>query len=134
MNVATLLTSLFGDGASSPKRGFIEVSGVLDGTIRGGDRVLIKPPGRFCGKIEARSVEIAGVVRGNVEADRLVVYTSGQLYYDDLKCRHVSVEDGGTIVKNRDGANAEVRKVPASQASGQEQDPKLKRPRFYSSF
>lgn len=98
MKVAGLLTSIFNCGTSFENRGFIEINGVLIGAICQGNEVFITPSGRFYGKIEAKNVEIAGVVKGDVEAESLVIHSSGQLYYGKLKCQHVSVKDGGTMV------------------------------------
>lgn len=96
MKVGKLLTNFF--RTPYEEHGLIEINGVLKGTIHKGREVIITSSGRFFGNIEARSVEIAGLVHGDVEAESLVIYSSGQLYYGKLKCQHMSVKDGGTMV------------------------------------
>jgi len=98
MRVAKLFTGIFNSRTLSEDRGLIEINGVFNGTIRQGNEVFITPSGRFYGEIEARNVEIAGVVQGDVEAESLVIHSCGQLYYGKLKCQHLSVKDGGTMV------------------------------------
>ncbi|WP_227764356.1 bactofilin family protein [Zhaonella formicivorans] len=96
MKVGKLLTNFF--RTPYDEHGLIEINGVLKGTIHKGREVIIAPSGRFFGNIQARSVEIAGLVHGDVEAESLVIYSSGQLYYGKLKCQRLSVKDGGTMV------------------------------------
>lgn len=98
MRVAHLLTSIFNMGNSCENHGLIEISGVVNGRIHKGNSVVISPSGRFYGEVEARNLEIAGMVQGDVEAETLVVHSSGQLYYDRLSCKHLSAEDGSTLV------------------------------------
>lgn len=96
----------------SKDNGFIEINGTLNGVILRGGHVLIAPSGRLCGSIEARSVEISGVVQGDVEAESLVVQSTGQLYHGKLECQHLSIEDGCTIV-NKHKQNSEKFNVVA---------------------
>lgn len=100
-----LLTKLFNNflypGTSCEDGGVIEINGGLEGTISKGGKVVIASSGRFYGSVEARYVEIAGFVEGNVCAEKLVIHSTGQLYFGKLNCQHVSIKDGATIV-NKD--------------------------------
>ncbi|HHV62870.1 MAG TPA: polymer-forming cytoskeletal protein [Firmicutes bacterium] len=115
MRVANLLINIFDRGTSCGTHGLVEIDGIVNGMIRKGNSVLINPSGRFCGRIEAKNLELAGVVQGDVEAETLVIHSSGQLYYDRLNCKYLSVKDGGVLI-NRGGSESEK----ASCAEGEE--------------
>jgi cytoskeletal protein CcmA (bactofilin family) len=96
-----MLAKLFDifSGNCHQDNGVIEINGGFVGDISKGRDVIIAPSGRFCGRIEARNLEIAGFVEGDICAENLVLYSSGQLYFRKFNCRHVSIKDGGTMVK-----------------------------------
>lgn len=79
------------------RHGTVIIAGTQRGSIQHGNRVLIKRSGQFYGKIKARSVGIAGSIHGDVIADELIIYRTGQLYYTTLDCPRVSLRDGGTM-------------------------------------
>lgn len=101
MKRAGLFSSILNPGTPCDNRGLIEINGTLTGEIHNASEVLIASSGRFCGRIQARKAEIAGLVEGDVEADSLVIHASGRLYYDKLRCQHLFVKDGGTMVDRR---------------------------------
>lgn len=105
VRIAKLVTKIFFSETSYEDCGLIEISGVFEGTINKGGKVIITPSGCFYGRMEARNVEIAGLVDGDVQAESLVIYSSGQLYYGELNCQHVSIKDGGTMVNKGEKEN-----------------------------
>lgn len=115
MGMVSLFTDILNRGSLTKDRGLVEISGVFKGSICRGYDVLIAPNGRLYGRIQARKVEIAGVVQGDVEAESMVIHSSGQLYYDKLKCEHLSVKDGGTMVNMVETKNPEYRELEKSK-------------------
>lgn len=151
LRVANIFASIFNGGTSYEGYcdGLIEINGAAKGVIRNGNSVLINPSGRFYGRIETKSLEIAGLVHGDVEAETLVIRSSGQLHYGTLSCKNLSVEDGSTLVNRGESESESVSEKPSCAA--EQESPGVysggvpssdngwrsmdcKRPRFYSSY
>lgn len=118
MRLTDLVTNLFGAGTSCENPGLIEINGVVNGMICKGNGVIINPSGRFCGKIEARILEIAGVVHGDVEVDTLVIHSSGQLYYGKLSCKHLSAKDGSILVDRGESESEKMNDAAEGESTG----------------
>ncbi|HHX87527.1 MAG TPA: polymer-forming cytoskeletal protein, partial [Firmicutes bacterium] len=77
----------------------IQIKGDFDGKINNGDQVLILSTGSLKGEITTKSLEIYGIVEGNVTAKNLLIRSSGQLRYDNLVYNDLFVEEGGILVQ-----------------------------------
>jgi cytoskeletal protein CcmA (bactofilin family) len=77
----------------------IEISGNAKGNIDNHRRIAVLGKGKFEGNIKATSLEVAGKVYGNIEANNLVVYSTGYVCYDKMNCKNITVYDGGRISK-----------------------------------
>ncbi|MGI6096638.1 MAG: polymer-forming cytoskeletal protein [Dethiobacteria bacterium] len=103
-----LLTNILNSKETSEEQGFVEISGVYTGIINNGGNVNITASGRLNGRIEAEKVEIAGVVDGDVIAEKLIIHSSGKLYYNELNYQQLLTKDGCVIAsKGKEQKNAQ---------------------------
>ena len=102
MNILDAVCSIFRPKLKNSQESLnlIQIKGDFDGKINNGDQVLILSTGSFKGEITAKSLEIYGIVEGNVTADNLFIHSSGQLHYNDLVYDDLFVEDGGILAQS----------------------------------
>lgn len=144
MKIMGLLNSLLHPEASprenSGYSGYVEISGVFTGDIANGMNVFVAPSGHIKGDIKARVVAIAGEVEGNVQAQNLLIHSSGKLLYDKLVYRELLVEDGGKMIRKSDATSKApcVLNLPKAQEADRHpikpDSNKNKNLQFHSSF
>lgn len=92
------------------------VEGRVEGTISLAEhRVVVGEQGRVAASIHARSIEIFGVVEGDLKAEEQVVLRGTGTVDGNITAPRVAIEDGsrfrGTVEMDvRTGASAEARK------------------------
>ena len=77
--------------------GVIRVDGYLEGTIEHRGELVIGPKGRIVADIHAKSLAVAGEIRGNVVADEKLELLPGARLYGDIRCGHLVVHEGATF-------------------------------------
>lgn len=75
------------------------------GTVRGGriqvkESVVVQASGRVESDVESASVEIAGVVQGNVAAGDKVEIKSGGKLFGDVQAPRILIADGASFKGN----------------------------------
>lgn len=81
----------------SRERGPLEIHGRVEGKVVHDGPVIVEATGYCARDIQATSVEIAGEVRGNVEASqRLIIRSSGHLF-GNAHCQTLVVQSGATF-------------------------------------
>ena len=122
----TFINSLIGAGTSVKGdialKGLLRIDGDFSGTIKMGGKVLIGRSGRAEASIEAGTVVIGGVLKGNVVATEKVVVLSTGMMIGNINSPRLLVEDGVII----DG------RCSVTGSSGTEQSGSLSSLRFSS--
>ena len=98
MAAAMLLANFLNYNNPDEEKGKVVIKGAFQGDINMARDVLIAKSGSLSGRVEADKVEIAGVVRGAIKAEKLVIYPSGRLYYNELTCQKLQAYDGCTMI------------------------------------
>jgi cytoskeletal protein CcmA (bactofilin family) len=101
--------------------GSLRIEGRVEGMVRAADRVVIGRTGVAISEIEARFVEIRGVVIGNVSAEVRIDVHEGARVVGDLVAPNVDLDAGATIEGRVDRAvPAEPAAEPPRAAAGAE--------------
>ena len=74
MAAAMLLANFLNYNNPDEEKGKVVIKGAFQGDINMARDVLIAKSGSLSGRVEADKVEIAGVVRGAIKAEKLVIY------------------------------------------------------------
>ncbi len=95
------ISSVIADGVSLRGKlsgaGGIRIEGAFDGEINLDGLLVIGPTGRVtCEKLIARSVIIAGAMRGNILAERVEIRSSGRVW-GDVTTTIMSTQDGAFL-------------------------------------
>lgn len=77
--------------------GVIRIDGCLEGTIDHRGELIVGPKGRVLADIHAKSLAVAGEVRGKVEAEEKLELLPGARLYGDIRCGHLVVHEGATF-------------------------------------
>lgn len=77
----------------------VQIKGNFKGEMNNGQQVLVSSTGLLKGKITTKSLEIYGLVEGNVAAENLLIRSSGRLHYSNLVYDDLFVEDGGILIQ-----------------------------------
>lgn len=98
--------------------GSLRVDGQVEGEIHVNGDVYVGEGATVHARIRARHITIAGVVRGNVEAEgRLELTRSGRLY-GDLRARVLAIAEGGLFEGRSHVVGAEVPDEEAARGAG----------------
>jgi cytoskeletal protein CcmA (bactofilin family) len=97
----TFINSLIGEGSlfvgDISLKGLLRIDGDFKGTIANGGKVLIGKSGRAEASIQAGTVVIGGVLKGNVAAEDKVVILSTGMVIGNITAPRLLVEDGVII-------------------------------------
>ncbi|MDI9567311.1 MAG: polymer-forming cytoskeletal protein [Bacillota bacterium] len=117
MAAAMLLANFLNYNNPDEEKGKVVIKGAFQGDINMARDVLIAKSGSLSGRVEADKVEIAGVVRGAIKAEKLVIYPSGRLYYNELTCQNLQAYDGCTMIYDL----GQEKNAPAPEDEGMEE-------------
>ncbi len=113
----------------------VTISGEARGKVISIDDVVITSTGYCESNIKAERLEIAGVVKGNIEVDDLIIREAGQLSYGKISYKNLILDDGGVmslspnkVVDLKTFTSSNV--LPDNEALAN----KVKEPRFYSNY
>ena len=91
----------------------IHVDGEIEGTVQlPGFDLMVTTPGKIQGNVNAREVDSAGTIEGNVDATKKITIRKGGRLLGDLRTPGIVIEDGAyfkgkiEIVSNREEAEA----------------------------
>lgn len=73
------------------------VEGRVEGSIRSGDAVVVAPTGLIIAEVEGETIEVRGIVIGNVTAGRRVEVFGGARIVGDLRGPEIAVAADATI-------------------------------------
>lgn len=94
----SFINSIVGEGTSFAGElvlnGILRVDGDFTGTIRTGGKVLVGINGRAQCSINAGTVVVGGVVKGNIRADEKVLILSTGMIIGDIETPRLIAEDG----------------------------------------
>lgn len=110
--------------------GLLRIDGDFSGTIEATGTVFIGRNGRAESSIQAETVVIGGVVKGDINADQKVIILSSGMVIGDITTPRLVLEEGvifngNSLVSNK--AVEEIRRIRRSGAPQQSQRPPLKR-------
>jgi cytoskeletal protein CcmA (bactofilin family) len=83
--------------AGREDHGTVVVRGRIDGSILHAQRIVIADSGSFRGTIVTRSIEVHGVIDGNLESKSIEVFPSGKVHCENIKYDEITVHDGGFV-------------------------------------
>src|SRR5579862_743638 len=72
----------------------LQLNGEMEGQMELTDKLSIGPKGKATAAIQAREVDIAGSVQGNVQATERMVLRKGANLVGDVKTAGIMIEDG----------------------------------------
>ena len=74
--------------------GELQLNGEVEGRMELNNRLTIGPKGKATADIKAPEVDVAGAIRGNVDAAARVVLRKGANLVGDVKTAGIVIEDG----------------------------------------
>jgi hypothetical protein len=83
--------------AGREDHGTVIVRGRIDGSILHAQKVVIADSGSFSGTIVTKSIEVHGVIDGNLESKSIEVFPSGRIHCEKIKYDEIAVHDGGFV-------------------------------------
>ena len=122
------ISSVIADGVSLRGKlsgtGGIRIEGAFDGEIDLDGLLVIGPSGRVtCKELKAKNVIVAGAMRGNIEADRVEIRSTGRVWGDVITTA-MSTQEGAFL---RGQIRMEDELEPASVKSPDEKPTKSKK-------
>jgi cytoskeletal protein CcmA (bactofilin family) len=78
-------------------KGDLHVDGVLEAEIALDGTLSIGPEGTVVGPVKARSVEVAGELHGDVDAEDSLAIRSGGRVHGDVRARRIAIDDGALL-------------------------------------
>ena len=95
------ITSVVADGVSLRGKltgsGGVRIEGAFDGEIKLDGLLVIGPTGRVtCEELQARSVIVAGAMRGNILAERVEIRSTGRVWGDVITTA-MSTQEGAFL-------------------------------------
>jgi cytoskeletal protein CcmA (bactofilin family) len=84
-------------GGRIETEGSVLVEGRVEGSIRAGDTIVVAPSGLVIAEVEGETVEVRGIVIGNVTATRRVEVTAGARVVGDLRSPEIAVAAEATV-------------------------------------
>ena len=108
----SLINSIIGEGTrfrgDIELRGLLRIDGDFQGNINPDGRVLIGRPGRAQCLIEADTVVVGGILKGDIRAESKIVLLSTAMVIGDIRSPQIIVEEGviihGYCTVSRDAA------------------------------
>ena len=76
--------------------GGLRVEGVLEGTVETGGNLIVGEEAKVIADIVAYNVSVAGLVKGNVKANRVEILSTGRVW-GDVTVKSFLVDEGGFI-------------------------------------
>jgi cytoskeletal protein CcmA (bactofilin family) len=76
--------------------GGVRIGGVLEGSLETAGNLAVEEKARILGDVTAHNASIAGIVKGNITANRVEVLSSGQVW-GDISVNSFLLDDGGFI-------------------------------------
>ncbi|MCG8452840.1 MAG: polymer-forming cytoskeletal protein [Spirochaetales bacterium] len=117
-----LINSIIGEGTrfrgDLDLKGLLRIDGDFEGNIRTDGRVLVGRGGRALCLIEADTVVIGGIVKGNITATSKVVLLSTSVVIGNIKTPELVVEEG--VVVNGHCTVSQDARVLAAAPKGDE--------------
>jgi cytoskeletal protein CcmA (bactofilin family) len=101
MNVKSILNKVIDVDSADAFDGLIEINGMFSGCISNGNEVFVAASGTLYGQVQAKKLVVDGKVKGKIEAECVVVNSSGQLIYEQLKYKDIHIEDGAVLLGNK---------------------------------
>lgn len=108
----SLINSIIGEGTrfrgDIELRGLLRIDGDFQGNIKADGRVLIGRLGRAQCLIEADTVVVGGILKGDIRAESKIVLLSTSMVIGDIRSPQIVVEEGviihGYCTVSRDAA------------------------------
>lgn len=108
----SLINSIIGEGTrfrgDIELRGLLKIDGDFQGNIKADGRVLIGRLGRAQCLIEADTVVVGGILKGDIRAESKIVLLSTSMVIGDIRSPQIVVEEGviihGYCTVSRDAA------------------------------
>lgn len=76
--------------------GGVRIGGVLEGSLETAGNLAVEEKARILGDVGAHNASIAGIVKGNITANRVEVLSTGQVW-GDISVNSFLLDDGGFI-------------------------------------
>jgi cytoskeletal protein CcmA (bactofilin family) len=76
--------------------GGVRIGGVLEGSLETAGNLAVEETARVLGDVTAHNASIAGIVKGNITANRVEVLSTGQVW-GDISVNFFLLDDGGFI-------------------------------------
>jgi cytoskeletal protein CcmA (bactofilin family) len=76
--------------------GGVRIGGVLEGSLATAGNLAVEDSAQILGDITAHNASIAGIVKGNITANRVEVLSTGQVW-GDISANSFLLDDGGFI-------------------------------------
>jgi len=86
-------TSFIGDFKSD---GGVCVQGVLEGMLETAGNLVVEEQARIIADVTAHNVSVAGIIRGNIVANRVEVLSTGRVW-GDVSVNSLLLDEGGFI-------------------------------------
>jgi len=97
----TLINSIIGEGTrfkgDIDLNGLLRIDGDFDGSLRTSGRVLIGRSGRAMCRIEADTVVVGGILKGNIKASSKVVLLSSCVVLGNIISPKLIIDDGAVV-------------------------------------
>jgi len=117
-----LINSIIGDGTrfrgDLDLKGLLRIDGDFEGNIRTDGRVLVGKGGRARCLINADTVVVGGIVKGDVKAARKIVLLSTCIMIGNIRAPQIIVEEG--VLLHGHCTISEDSQILASAPSGEE--------------
>lgn len=102
----------------------VVINGSVKGSVEGDCNVLVDARGHCVGSLKVKDLVIHGTVIGDVYANELVIYPTGQLYYRNVFAQNTIVHEGGVYTGHRDDVGTEPQKAEVEISVTLHQEPK----------
>ncbi len=118
----TLINSIIGDGTrfrgDLDLKGLLRIDGDFEGNIRTDGRVLVGKSGRARCLINADTVVVGGIIKGDIKASGKIVLLSTCVMIGNIRAPQIIVEEG--VILHGHCTISEDSRILASAPSGEE--------------
>lgn len=90
---------------------YVIISGEVKGKIIDAENIVVTATGYCDTSITAKRLEIAGVVKGDIQVENLIIRSSGQLTYGKISYIELVLDNGSTMApSHKNGMRRKAKK------------------------